>query len=102
VNTTLKVLDLESNDIYKDKDAPSVGTMGGALRGLGGQNKNAKIFYFINQMKKNTTLISLNLANCQLDSNVGEEFVRMTEVNKDLIDFEFGFNKFSLEQIREI
>lgn len=94
INTTLRVLDLESNDIYKDKDAP-----------FDPQTKRPvvpKLLYFIECMQKNQTLLSLNLANCQMDERCGAKWVTTTEINKDLIDFEFGFNKFSLEQIRII
>lgn len=93
-NTTLRVLDLESNDIYKDKDAP-----------FDPETKRPvtpKLFFFIEALQRNTTLLSLNLANCQMDERCGQKWVVTTEVNRDLIDFEFGFNKFSLEQIRAI
>jgi Leucine Rich repeat len=94
VNTTLRVLDIESNDIYKDKDAP-----------FDPETKRPvvpKLFYFIECMQKNQTLLSLNLANCQMDERCGAKWVITTQINKDLIDFEFGFNKFSLDQIRTI
>lgn len=94
MNTTLKVLDLESNDIYKDKDAP-----------FDPETKKVvipKLFYFIECLQRNTTLLSLNLANCQMDEKCGDKWVISTRLNKDLIDFEFGFNKFTLEQIRTI
>lgn len=93
-NTTLRVLDLESNDIYKDKDAP-----------FDPETKRPvipKLFHFIDSMQKNKTLLSLNLANCQMDESCGKKWVSTTQVNSDLIDFEFGFNKFTLEQIRSI
>jgi len=37
-----------------------------------------------------------------MDNACGEKWVITTQINKDLIDFEFGFNKFSLENIRVI
>lgn len=63
VNTTLRVLDLESNDIYKDKDAP-----------FDPETKRPvtpKIFFFIESMQKNKSLLSLNMANCQMDERCG-------------------------------
>lgn len=89
-NTTLRVLDLESNDIFKDRD--------------GGLNQDKrptqpKVFQFIESMKKNKTLLSLNLANCQMDERCGQRWIETTAVNTTLIDFEFGFNKFTLDQV---
>jgi hypothetical protein len=88
------VFDVESNDIFKDKDTAF----------LQDSKKPAvpMLFYFIECMKKNKTLTSLNMANCQMDERCGNLWVETTRVNKDLIDFEFGFNKFSLEQTRTI
>ncbi len=94
VNKTLRVLDLESNDIYKDKDAP-----------FDPETKRAiipKLFFFIESLQHNKTLLSLNLANCQMDDKCGAKWVQTTHVNQDLIDFEFGFNQFTLEQKRQI
>jgi len=88
-NTTLRVLDLESNDVFKDKDAP-----------FDPETKRPvipKLYSFIECLKRNSTLLSLNMANCQMDSNCGERWLELLEVNYDLIDFEFGFNKFTLE-----
>ena len=93
-NKTLRVLDLESNDIYKDKD-----------NSIDPETKryvNPKLFYFIDCMSKNKTLLSLNMANCQMDERCGALWVTASQANKDMIDFEFGFNNFSLEQIRNI
>lgn len=85
---------MESNDIFKDKDAPfDPDTKKLAV---------PKLFFFIESMQKNKTLISLNLANCQMDERCGAKWVETTRINTDLIDFEFGFNKFSLEQTRTI
>lgn len=93
-NTTLRVLDLESNDIFKDKDAP--------FEPDSKKPAVPKLFFFIESMQRNKTLISLNLANCQMDERCGNKWVETTRINTDLIDFEFGFNKFSLEQTRTI
>jgi hypothetical protein len=93
-NTTLRVLDLESNDIYKDKDAP-----------FDPETRKPtipKMFFFVESMQMNTTLLSLNLANCQMDERCGAKWLETTRINQDLIDFEFGFNKFTLEQARTI
>ena len=91
-NTTLRVLDLESNDVFKDKDAP-----------FDPETKRPvipKLYSFIECLKRNTTLLSLNMANCQMDTNCGDRWLDLLDVNEDLIDFEFGFNKFALEQVR--
>lgn len=32
-----------------------------------------------------------------MDEKCGQKWVLTTQINKNLIDFEFGFNKFSLE-----
>jgi hypothetical protein len=53
-------------------------------------------------MQMNKTLLSLNLANCQMDERCGAKWMETTRINWDLIDFEFGFNKFTLEQVRTI
>ena len=37
-----------------------------------------------------------------MDERCGAKWMVTTAVNTDLIDFEFGFNKFTLEQIRTI
>lgn len=73
VNKTLRVLDLEANDIYKDKDAP-----------FDPDTKKAvipKIYSFIESLQKNKTLLSLNLANNQMDERCGQKFVVTTNIN---------------------
>lgn len=37
-----------------------------------------------------------------MDDKCGQKWMITTAINKNLIDFEFGFNKFTLEQIRTI
>ena len=51
---------------------------------------------------KNKTLLSLNLGNNNMDAKCGELFEEATRVNETLIDFEFGFNNFALQHIRQI
>jgi hypothetical protein len=41
----------------------------------------------------------LNIANNNLDEKCGELFEEATRFNTTLIDFEFGFNSFSLEHV---
>ena len=61
---------------------------------------------FCKGVRENKTLLSLNVANCfnaKKDADLlGERFKEMLEVNKDLIDFEFGFNGISLDNIIKI
>ena len=45
---------------------------------------------FIEALKVNKTLLSLNVANNRLDENIGRAFMEALEVNHTLIDFEFG------------
>jgi hypothetical protein len=85
VNTTLKVLDLESNLLSPHEQSDSSG-----------------ILKFIEGVKANTTLISLNIANNQLGPELGVQFRNCLEKNHTLIDFEFGNNSFRLEDVRKI
>jgi len=57
---------------------------------------------FIESLKHNTTLISLNLANNKLGLDMGKEVKTCLEQNHSLIDFEFGFNGFHLNETRKI
>ena len=84
VNTTLKFLDLESNQLSVEGDDP------------------AGILFFIESLKNNTHLLSLNVANNKLDEGIGKEFRYCLEKNHTIIDFEFGFNQFKLEDVRKI
>ena len=81
VNTTLRFLDLESNQLTQD---------GEDLAG---------IVNFINALQHNKSLISLNLANNKLEEPIDKEIRSMLEVNTTLIDFEFGFNSFRLQEV---
>jgi hypothetical protein len=51
---------------------------------------------------KNKYLLSLNLANNNLDEECGTLFEEATRFNDTLIDFEFGFNNFKLDDVRKI
>merc|ERR1712083_1005122 len=85
VNTTLKFLDLESNQLT-----------------MGNEDTSGVQHYFIDALRTNKTLLSLNIANNQLEEGLGKDFKDMLEVNETLIDFEVGFNSFHLNEIREI
>lgn len=45
-------------------------------------------------------MLSLNLANNNMDEKCGELFEEATRANDTLIDFEFGFNNFSLGDVK--
>ena len=60
------------------------------------------IYDFVKCLYKNKTLLSLNLTNNNMDEKCGELFEEATRYNTTLIDFDFGFNNFSLEHIRKI
>jgi hypothetical protein len=62
----------------------------------------AGILFFIESLKHNKNLLSLNVANNKLDEPIGKEFRHCLEKNTTIIDFEFGFNQFKLEDVRKI
>ena len=39
------------------------------------------------------------MANNKLDNEIGRQFVDMLRINETLIDFEFGFNNFCVEDV---
>ena len=82
VNKYLRYLDLESNQLTQDNED---------VKGM---------VVFIEALKKNKTLTSLNVANNKLDQDMGKEFKQCLEHNMTLIDFEFGFNNFHLNEVR--
>jgi len=53
-------------------------------------------------LDKNTNLLSLNMANNQLDEQCGQLFREKLEHNKTLIDFDYTMNNFSLKDSRQI
>lgn len=57
---------------------------------------------FIEQLKANTTLRSLNVANNRLDEKIGKAFVECLKVNYSLINLEFSFNQFEIYTVRKI
>lgn len=57
---------------------------------------------FVKCLFKNKYLLSLNLANNNMDEACGAKFEEATRANETLIDFEFGFNNFRLEDVRKI
>lgn len=56
---------------------------------------------FCKALVQNKTLISLNVANNGLSADVGKKFEAMLKENSTLIDFEFGFNDFGLEEVNK-
>lgn len=84
VNNTLKFLDMENNKLTN-----------------GGTN-NEQVCHISEALYSNKTLLHLNLANNNMNLEIGEKFVESTKENLTLICFEFGFNKFSHDQILEI
>lgn len=83
-NKTLKFLDLESNQLTLD---------GQEFRG---------IYDLVEFLDHNTTLLSLNLANNQMDEECGRMFREKMETNLSLIDFDFSMNNFSPSDSRAI
>ena len=81
VNTTLKFLDLESNQLTQD---------GEDLTG---------IVQLINSLTQKKTLISLNMANNKLEEPIDKEIRSMLEQNLTIIDLELGFNTFRLVEV---
>ena len=53
-------------------------------------------------LDQNQTLLSLNMANNQLDEQCGQLFKDKLEHNTTLIDFDFTMNNFSLKDSRLI
>ena len=84
-NKTLRYLDLESNQLTQE-----------------GEDPNGILKYFIPAMRQNKHLLSLNLGNNKLDDIIGKECDDFLDENMTLIDFEFGFNTFHLDQVRSI
>ena len=72
ISKTLKFLDLDNNMLTTDSD------------------DTTGLLAFIEALKVNKTLLSLNVANNRLDENIGRAFMEALEVNHTLIDFEFG------------
>jgi len=83
-NKTLKFLDLESNQLTQDGEDPS------------------GLLYFIENLKHNKHLISLNLGNNKIDESTGEALKHCLEVNTTLIDLEHGFNQIGLMDVSDI
>ena len=83
-NKTLRFLDLESNQLTHD---------GIEFRG---------IYDLVEFLDHNTTLLSLNLANNQIDEECGRMFKQKMETNFTLIDFDFSMNSFAPQDSRDI
>ena len=84
MNTTLKVLDLENNNLASQQQAKE------------------ELQQVAESLSENKTLLSLNIANNDIDHIIGNHFVQHTAVNKTLICFEFGMNEFLHQQIIDI
>lgn len=56
---------------------------------------------FCKALAQNKTLISLNVANNGLQIEVGKKFEAMFRENSTIIDFEFFFNEFGLEEVSQ-
>lgn len=85
MNSTLKFLDLESNQLSPQDNTDSSGIM-----------------RFIDGLRVNNALLSLNVSNNQLGPEIGQQFRICLEKNHCLIDFEFANNSFKLEDVRKI
>ena len=57
---------------------------------------------FIKCLYVNKHLLSLNMGNNAMDEECGSKFEEATRFNDTLIDFEFGFNNFKLDDVRKI
>lgn len=84
ISKVLKFLDLDNNMLTSDGDDPT------------------GLLSFIEALKFNTTLLSLNVANNRLDDSIGKAFEEALSVNHTLIDFEFGFNMFNVDTMRQL
>lgn len=60
------------------------------------------MYEFVEFLDHNTSLLSLNLANNQLDEKCGSMFRERIERNETLIDFDFSMNNFNIEDSRDI
>lgn len=80
----MKFLDLDNNMLTSDGD------------------DTTGLLSFIEALKHNKTLLSLNVANNRLDEAIGKAFEETLAVNHTLIDFEFGFNMFNVDTIRQL
>ena len=85
VNTSLKLLNLESNALAAENGADVIG-----------------VYEFAEFIPENTTLLSLSVANNQLDQKIGELFLSKLEQNKTLIDFDFSMNNFAINESHAI
>jgi len=83
-NTGLTSLDLESNQL----------TTGGS--------EFYGIYKFVEFLDYNTTLLSLNLANNDLDEECGRMIATKLKNNTTLIDLDFSCNNFTMEDSRQI
>ena len=54
---------------------------------------------FIDALRGNKHLISLNLGNNKIDDSTGGLLKNCLEHNETLIDFEFGFNNIRLDDV---
>lgn len=60
------------------------------------------VYEFVEFLDSNETLLSLNLANNQMDEKCGTMFREKLENNSSLIDFDFSMNNFNLNDSHAI
>ena len=85
VNTGLKLLDLEGNQL--------VG---------GDANDQIGLYEFVEFLDSNTTLLSLNIANNLLDAKIGELFKQKLQNNSTIISINFTMNFFNMHDSQDI
>ena len=85
VNKTLMFLNLESNTLASLDGADSIG-----------------MYEFMKFLPENTTLLSLSIANNQLDHEIGKVLKQALEQNTTLIDLDYSMNFFTMLDSQEI
>lgn len=83
-NKTLRFLDLENNYLTNSNTASD------------------EVKLFADSLITNKSLLHLNLSNNAMNAECGERFAKTTGINSTLICFEFEFNDFMLEHVKEI
>ena len=83
-NTSLKFLDLESNQLTND---------GSDFKG---------VLEMLNFLEHNNTLTSLNISNNMLNEDVGAKLREKLEFNYALIDLDYSMNSFNIDDSRAI
>ena len=60
------------------------------------------LYEFVEFLDHNTTLLSLNVANNQIDETTGAKFLEKLETNDTLIDMDYSMNMFSMHDSQSI